>query len=150
MLIPRRKWLSRLLLLVVLPPVCYAALYPGFAGWQVVPHGLLYRIGVPYHAVLWFEMHFGEIFHFATALLLTLLLPAARLLGAWSMARQRMFWLLVLLLSAVLVELFQSQTGRGFDPGDLLAHYTGMGAAGLIWLLTGQLRAPARSPAPPV
>lgn len=139
------KWPARILLLLTLPPLMFAALHPDFAGSQVVPHGFLYRCGVPYAAVLWFEMHFGVIFHFTAAWLLTLLLPAARLLET-RMRDQKLFWIIALALAAPAVELFQLNTGRGLDPVDLLVHYTGMIAAGMTWLLVRLLQKPGSAP----
>jgi len=120
-------------LVVILPALIYAGLDPDFAGWQVVPHGFLYRHGVPYMAVLWFEIHFGEIFHLLSAFVLTLMLPAARILGMLSIRSQRMFWCAILFLVAPAVECFQWYTGRGFDFSDLFYHYLGMAIAMVWW-----------------
>lgn len=142
------QWIARVLLLLTLPPLIFAALHPDFSGSQIVPHGFLYQQGVPYVAVLWFEMHFGVIFHFAAAWLLTLLLPAARLL-VFRTTVQRLFWIIALALAAPAVELFQMGTGRGLDLTDLLAHYLGMVAAGMTWMLVKLLQKSRNTPVQP-
>jgi len=134
---PWAVWTYRSVLIIILPALIYAGLNPSFAGWQVVPHGFLYRHGVPYAAVLWFEVHFGEIFHSLAAFVLTLMLPAARILGPIPMRLQRVFWCIALGLAAPAVECFQWYTGRGFDYSDLLYHYLGMGIAIGCWSFVG-------------
>ena len=135
-----QTWVARGLLLLLLPGLLYAALNPRFAGWQVVPHGFLYRNGVSYAAVLWFEMHFGEIFHFLMAWLLLLLLPAAELLRPHSFAEQGKRWGALLLVEAPLLEWIQWVSGRGFDLSDIFFHYLGMLAAVFTWWTWRALR----------
>lgn len=127
-------WICRILLLLLLPPLFYAALVPSFVASQVVPHGFLYRNGVPYSAVLWFELHFGEIFHLLAALILMLLLPASKVLFIRSTTINMIGWGILLGLAAPVIELIQWATGRGFDSSDLLFHYVGMMLAACIWL----------------
>lgn len=148
MSISGHHWIARVLLLLTLPPLMFAALYPDFSGSQVVPHRFLYQQGVPYAAVLWFETHFGQIFHFAAAWLLTLLLPAARLLS-FRTTQQKLFWVVALALAAPAIELFQMGTGRSLDLSDLLAHYLGMVAAGMTWMVVKLPRKTRRTPVQP-
>jgi len=143
---------ARLVLLILLPALAYAALNPRFAGWQVVPHGLLYGAGVPYAPVLWFEQHFGAFAHFTSAFVLLLLLPRARIWPFASNAVHRRYSFVILLLLAPLLELVHWFIGRGFDTGDMLSHYCGMLAATVVWLLIpvpGPNRVPAPAGAPP-
>ncbi len=135
-----RTWIARIILLLLLPGLFYAALDPDFAGWQVVPHGFLYRNGVPYAAVLWFEMHFGEIFHFLMAWILMLLLPAADLLKNYGFVDQAKRWGALLLLAAPTLEWIQWFSGRGFDLSDVLFHYLGMLAAVCTWWIWRSLK----------
>ncbi len=127
--------LYRFLLVLLVPPLAYAALDPGFSASQVIPHAQLRGMGVPYSALLFFENHFGGIVHFVTAFVLTLLLPAARLLGSTPLRTQRSFTIGVLLAAALLVETIQYLTGRGFDAGDLLSHLLGMASGVAAWRL---------------
>jgi len=144
---------ARLVLLILVPALVYAALDPRFAGWRVVPHGLLYGAGVPYAPVLWFEQHFGTFAHFTAAFVLLLLLPRARIWPCASSGAHRRYSFLILLLLAPVLELVHWFIGRGFDAGDMLSHYCGMLAATAVWILIpvpdlNRVPAPAGAPQP--
>ena len=126
----------RIALFVIIPVVSYAALYPGFASYHYVPHGLLRDVGVPYAAVLWFEMHLGDLLHFIVAFALVLLIPSANILGKRSPAVQRTVSLIIVATVAPVIEFYQWLVGRGFESIDLIAHFLGMLLAVALWRVT--------------
>lgn len=128
-----RIGLARLVLLLVAPWLAYAALHPEFVTYYYVPHNLLRSLGVPYSAVLWFEVHLGDMLHMFIAFILVLLLPTARIMGNSPPYLQRRWTLIFVATVAPLVELYQLTTGRGFSGIDLVAHYIGMFLAAMLW-----------------
>ena len=128
--------LCRITLVLIIPLVAYAALYPGFASYHYVPHALLREVGVPYAAVLWFEIHLGDIMHFFVAFVLVLLIPSARILGKRPLGVQRAVSLSLVAAVAPVIEIYQWITGRGFGSIDLIAHCLGMLLAVGLWQVT--------------
>ena len=135
------RWVVRVLLLAILVILAIGGFLPKFNWNLLVKQEWLVALG-------WSDpsrfFPFDAVAHVSGPLLLTLLLPPARLLGSRYLAIKNTMLVLIVLLSAPVIELIQYRyLGRTFQLTDMRYHLLGMGGGLAVWALIVAAKRPA-------
>ncbi len=137
-----RVGLARLVLVGVLPVLAYFGFQPGFNWYHLDMHHFLRALGWPRGRIFPYE----QLAHWGAAMVLTWLLPAARVLGGrWPRAEAAILVGLVA-VSAFPIEYIQVRIGRSWEMqwNDVLWHQVGVASALVIWALVRGMYVPPR------
>ena len=126
--------ICQILLLLVLVIAAKIAFAPGGLNLaHYTPNQLFREMGLPYEAILAYEVHFHLFLHFIVACTVTLLIYGSKVFSRYAVGRQVIYSVSVTIAFALAAEIIQSAIGRNVEAVDLLM--AGLGGVTAVLIL---------------